>query len=141
LLVIKPALHPSCESATVRLRKRIPYDRNGMPSPSDEPSSRAAGAFTTGCVLVLVLLADVFAGLLVVIVLAVRGLGRMDAGAGQPPSGPPPVDWTPVLGWGVLGVAAGVTGLLFLRGGSRGIGALQLAVGVVLVGAAMSAWP
>lgn len=110
------------------------------PSPSDEPSSRAAGAFATGCVLVLVLMADVFAGLLVLIVLAVRGLGRMDAGAGQPPS-VPPVDWTPVLGWGVLGVAAGVTGLLFLRGGSRGIGALQLAVGVVLVGAAMSAWP
>ncbi|MBY8339672.1 inner-membrane translocator [Streptomyces spinosirectus] len=114
-----------------------------MPSAPDKPSSRTAEAFTTGCLLVLVLLGDVFALLLVAIVLAVRGLGRT---GGEPPqeprpSGQPPTDWSPVLGWGVLGVVAAVTGLLFLRVGIRSIGTVQLAVGVVMAGAAISVWP
>ncbi|MFV8185750.1 MULTISPECIES: inner-membrane translocator [unclassified Streptomyces] len=114
-----------------------------MPSPPDKLSSRVGDAALIGCVLVLVLLGDVCAVLLVVIVRAVRGLGRT---GGEPPqeprpSGPPPTDWSPVLGWGVLGVVAAVTGLLFLRVGIRSIGTVQLAVGVVMAGAAISVWP
>ncbi|WP_405876953.1 inner-membrane translocator [Streptomyces sp. NBC_00005] len=87
------------------------------------------------------LVADAAAALLVVIVLAVRGLGRMDAGAGQRMAGQPPVDWMPVWCFGVLALAVGVTGVVLLRLGCRVVGVVQLALCVVLAGGALWAWP
>ncbi|OUC93433.1 inner-membrane translocator [Streptomyces swartbergensis] len=87
------------------------------------------------------LVADAAAAFLVVLLLAVRGLGRMDAGAGQPPAGPPPADWAPLLSFGALALAMGVTGVLLLRAGNRFIGAVQLLLCVLLAGHALGSWP
>ncbi|MFI6013599.1 inner-membrane translocator [Streptomyces sp. NPDC051243] len=112
-----------------------------MAPPSDEQLSDRTDVFTSGCLFLLVLLADVAAALLVVIVLAVRGLGRVDAGVMHQPVRPPVADWTPVWCWGALALAVGVTGFLLLRLGCRAIGAVQLVLCVVLAGSALSAWP
>jgi hypothetical protein len=76
--------------------------------------------------------ADVAAGMLVVIVLAVRGLGRMDADSGQTATSVPPPDWAPVLGFRALALAVGVTAVVLLRIGHQGIGAVQLTLCVFL---------
>lgn len=111
-------------------------------SPSAEPrSSGWTDAAADGCLLLLVLVADAAAGLLAAIVLAVHGLGRMDAGAGRGEAVPLPKDWTPVWCWGTLAPAAGVTGLLLLRAGHRVVGTVQLTLCVILTGTVVSAWP
>ncbi|MFI6855046.1 inner-membrane translocator [Streptomyces sp. NPDC050416] len=104
----------------------------------DRQPSDGKDALTAGCLLLLVLVADTGAAFLVVLLLAVRGLGRMDADAGRPPAGPPPTDWAPLLGFGAL--ALGVTGVLLLRVGNRFIGAVQLVLCVVVAGHALGAW-
>ncbi|MFE4337132.1 inner-membrane translocator [Streptomyces sp. NPDC056831] len=86
-------------------------------------------------------MADVAAGLLAVIVLAVRGLGRIDAGSGQTAAGSRPGDWTPVLCFGVLALAVGVTGVMLLRLGHRAIGVPLLVICVVLAGQSLRVWP
>ncbi|MGI5413845.1 inner-membrane translocator [Streptomyces chartreusis] len=91
--------------------------------------------------MLLVLVADVAAGLLVVIVLAVRGLGRMDAGSGRTATSVPPPDWAPVLGFGALALTVGVTAVVLLRIGHRVIGAVQLTLCVLLAVHALSSWP
>jgi hypothetical protein len=111
-------------------------------SPTAEPrSSGWADAAAGGCLLLLVLTADAMAACLAVIVMAVHGLGRMDAGAGRRTVEPPPTDWTPVWCWGILALAAGVTGVLLLRLGNRVIGTVQLTLCVILAGTVVSAWP
>ncbi|MGI5423179.1 DsbA family protein [Streptomyces sp. CA-179760] len=91
-----------CEPVTACLEPGILHDHTDMPELADKHPSNRNDAFTAGCLLLLVLLADVAAGLLVVIVLAVRGLARMEPGSGQAAADPPPADWTPVLCFGVL---------------------------------------
>ncbi|MFB6638229.1 inner-membrane translocator [Streptomyces chartreusis] len=90
--------------------------------------------------MLLVLVADVAAGLLVVIVLAVRGLGRMDAGSGQTVTSVPR-DWAAVLGFGALALAVGVTAVVLLRIGHRVIGAVQLTLCVLLAIHTLWSWP
>ncbi|MEU8756688.1 inner-membrane translocator [Streptomyces chartreusis] len=109
-----------------------------MPEVADNQPS---GALTTGCLLFLVLVADVAAGLLVVIVLAVRGLGRMDAGSGQAVTTVPRLDWAPVLGFGSLALAVGVTAVVLLRIGHRVIGAVQLTVCACVAVHTLWSWP
>jgi hypothetical protein len=106
-----------------------------------EQPDAGTDALTGGCLLLLVLLADAGAAFLVVILLAVRGWRRMGAGAGQPPAGPPPTDWTPLLSFGALALAVGVTGVLLLRVGNRFIGAVQLVLCVLLAAYALGSWP
>ncbi|MFE5094591.1 inner-membrane translocator [Streptomyces sp. NPDC056638] len=112
-----------------------------MPELADKQPSCAKDALTAGCLLLLTLVADVAAGLLAVIVLAVRGLGRIDAGSGQTAADSRPGDWTPVLCFGVLALAVGVTGVMLLRLGHRAIGAVQLVICVVLAGQSLRVWP
>lgn len=113
-----------------------------MTPSADKQSSGLADAFTSGCLFLLVLLADAAAAFVVVIVLAVRGLGRMDAGAGgRRPLAPTGADWTPVWLWGGLALAVCVTGFLLLRIGCRAIATVQLVLFVILAGGALSAWP
>jgi hypothetical protein len=112
-----------------------------MPEPVDEQSSRWKDALTEGCLLLLVLVADAVAGLVVIIVLALRALGHMDAGAGRAVAGPPPADWAPVLCFGALALAVGVTAIMLLRVGYRVVGTIQLALCVVLAGGALMGWP
>ncbi|THA59536.1 inner-membrane translocator [Streptomyces sp. A0958] len=97
-----------------------------MPELDDKQPPGREGALTAGCLLLLVLVADVAAALLVVIVLAVRGLDRMDTGSGRTTTGAPALDWAPVLGFGALALALGVTAVVLLRIGHRVIGAVQL---------------
>ncbi|MFF5968705.1 inner-membrane translocator [Streptomyces collinus] len=112
-----------------------------MTEPADKHHPNGADAFTAGCLLLLVLVADVAAGLLVFIVLAARGLRRTDAGSPPAVADSPPADWTQVLGFGVLALAVGVTGLALLRLGHRGIGAVQLALCVVVAAHALTIRP
>ncbi|MET9685643.1 inner-membrane translocator [Streptomyces coeruleorubidus] len=105
-----------------------------------EQPSAGNDALTGGCLLLLMLLADAAAAFLVVLLLAARGLGRMDAGAGQHPAGPP-TDWAPLLSFGALALAVGVTGVLLLRVGNRFIGAVQLVLCILLAGHALGSWP
>ncbi|MFE6937681.1 inner-membrane translocator [Streptomyces chartreusis] len=112
-----------------------------MPELADKQPSGGEGALTAGCLLILVLVADVAAGLLVVIVLAVRGLGRMDAGSGRTATSAPPLDWAPVLGFGSLALAVGVTAVVLLRIGHQVIGAVQLTVCLFLAVHTLSSWP
>ncbi|CAL9338511.1 hypothetical protein SUDANB176_00216 [Streptomyces sp. enrichment culture] len=112
-----------------------------MPELADKQPSGGEGALTAGCLLLLVLVADAAAALLVVIVLAVRGLGRMDAGSGQTATGAPPLDWAPVLGFGALALAVGVTAAVLLRIGHRVIGAVQLTLCVFLAVHTLRSWP
>ncbi|MGK5698161.1 inner-membrane translocator [Streptomyces sp. URMC 128] len=111
-----------------------------MPEDADKQPAAGTDALTAGCLLLLVLVADAAAGFLVVLLLAVRGLGRMDAGAGQPPAGPPPTDWAPLLCFGALALAVGVTGVLLLRLGHPFIGAVQMVLCVFFAGHALGAW-
>ncbi|GGT94074.1 inner-membrane translocator [Streptomyces coeruleorubidus] len=106
-----------------------------------EQPSAGTDAFTGGCLLLLMLVADAAAGFLVVLLLAARGLGRTDAGPGQVPAGPPPTDWVPLLSFGALALAVGVTGVLLLRVGNRFIGAVQLVLCVLLAVHALGSWP
>ncbi|QOV33386.1 inner-membrane translocator [Streptomyces ferrugineus] len=108
---------------------------------ADKQPSGGEGALTGGCLLLLVLMADVAATLLVVIVLAVRGLGRRNAGSGQTAIGVPTVDWAPVLGFGALALAVGVTAVVLLRIGHRVIGAVQLTLCVFLTVHTLGSWP
>ncbi|MFB8110858.1 inner-membrane translocator [[Kitasatospora] papulosa] len=112
-----------------------------MPGRAGKRSSAREGAVTTGCVLLLVLVADVAAALLVAILLAARGLGRMDAGSGRTATGVPPVDWTPVVGFGALALTVGVTALVLLRIGDRVVGAVQLTLCGLLALHALGSWP
>jgi porphobilinogen deaminase len=86
-------------------------------------------------------MADVAAALLVVIVLAARGLNRMDASSGQTATGVPPVDWEPMLGFGALALAVGVTAVVLLRVGHRVIGGVQLTLCVFLAVHTLGSWP
>ncbi|MFE6094794.1 inner-membrane translocator [Streptomyces massasporeus] len=112
-----------------------------MPEHADKQPSDETSALTAGCLLLLVLVADVAAGLLVAIVLAVRGMNRMDAGSGRTAAAVPPPDWAPVLGFGALALALGVTAVVLLRIGNRGIGAVQLTLCVFLAVHALRSWP
>jgi hypothetical protein len=112
-----------------------------MPELADEQPSNEQGVFTAGCLLLLVLVADAAAGLLVVIVLAARRLGRTDTGSGRTATSVPPPDWAPVLGFGALALALGVTAVALLRIGNRGIGAVQLTLCVFLAVHALGYWP
>ncbi|MFE9699368.1 inner-membrane translocator [Streptomyces sp. NPDC006270] len=111
-----------------------------MPELTDHQSSGAERALTAGCLLLLVLIADVAAALLVVIVLAVRGLGRVGAGAGQATAGVPPSGWEPVLGFGGLALAVGVTAVVLLWIGNRVAGAVQLTLSVFLAVYTLGFW-
>ncbi|MEU7055216.1 hypothetical protein [Streptomyces sp. NPDC046197] len=113
--------------------------RSASPEIAEERSSVRPDATAGGCLLLLVLLADATAGLLIVLVLAVRGLSRADAGVGEP-AGPLPMDWTPALLFGGLALALGVTGVLLVRSGNRLTGAVQLTLAVAVAGAAVWIW-
>ncbi|WP_221352855.1 inner-membrane translocator [Streptomyces beigongshangae] len=112
-----------------------------MPGLGDKQPSSTEGALTAGCLLLLVLVADGAAGLLVGIVLAVRGLGRTGTGAGPAATRVPPPDWAPVLGFGALTLAVGVTAVVLLRIGHRAIGAVQLTLCVLLTVHTLGSWP
>ncbi|MFJ2234820.1 inner-membrane translocator [Streptomyces sp. NPDC087859] len=112
-----------------------------MPELADKQPSSGEGALTAGCLLLLVLMADMAAALLVVIVLAVRGLGRRDTDSGQTATGVPPLDWAPVLGFGALALAVGVTAVVLLRIGHRALAAVQLTLCVVLAVHTLRSWP
>ncbi|MGW0936534.1 inner-membrane translocator [Streptomyces sp. NPDC002666] len=104
-----------------------------------QPSGRE-DALTGGCLLLLVLVADVAAALLVVIVLAVRGLDRTDSGSGQAATSGSPQDWAPVLGFGALALVAGITAVVLLRIGHRVIGAVQVILCVLVALIALASW-
>ncbi|MGA5138262.1 hypothetical protein [Streptomyces azureus] len=112
-----------------------------MPERADRQHSDGGDALTAGCLLLLVLVADAAAGFLVVLLLAVRGLGRMGAGSGQTPAGSLPADWAPLLCFGALALAVGATGVLLLRLGHRFTGAVQLVFCTVLACHALGSWP
>ena len=112
-----------------------------MPERADKQPSRMEGAFTAGFLLFLVLVADAGAGLLVFIVLAVRGLSRMGADSGRTATGAPSPDWAPVLGFGTLALAVGVTAVLLLRIGHPVIGAVQLTFCFLLTVLTLGYWP
>ncbi|MEV0266450.1 inner-membrane translocator [Streptomyces sp. NPDC050617] len=102
-----------------------------MPERADKQSSGVERALTAGCLLFLVLVAVVAAGLLVFLVAAARRLGRDTGGGKTATTGEPALDWGPVLGSGSLALAAGVTAVLLLRGGRR-IGYVLLTLCVLL---------
>lgn len=112
-----------------------------MPERADKQPSDGESVLTAGCLLLLVLVADVAAGLLVVILLAARGLGRMDAGPGQTATSVPPLDWAPVQGFGSLTLAVGVTAVVLLRIGHQVIGTVQLTLCVLLAVHTLRSWP
>ncbi|MGC4975261.1 inner-membrane translocator [Streptomyces sp. DT199] len=112
-----------------------------MPEQADKQPSGEASVFTAGCLLLLVLMADVAAGLLVAVVLVARGWNRMGAGSARTAADAPPPDWAPVLGFGALALALGVTAVVLLRMGHRVIGALQLTLCVFLVVHTLRSWP
>lgn len=102
-------------------------------------STAPDGALTSGCVFLLVLVADVTTAMLVLIVLALRGLGRMDLPGGTA-EGAPAVDWVPVFCYVGFALAAAVAGVLLVRGGNRLTGAVQLALAVLVASAAVGVW-
>ncbi|CAM5302586.1 inner-membrane translocator [Streptomyces pilosus] len=112
-----------------------------MPERAGEQPTRLGSAATTGCLLLLVLLADAAAGALVVLVLAVRGLGRLDAAMAYGATGGPPPDWGPLTGFGVLALAVGATAFLLMRTGERVAAAVQLTFCVVVAVHALRFWP
>ncbi|MFC8194321.1 inner-membrane translocator [Streptomyces sp. NPDC060006] len=111
-----------------------------MPPLADKRSFDWKDALISGCILLLALVADAVAVLAVVMVLAVRALGWLDAGL-VPGAGPPPEDWTPVLGFGGLALVIAATGVVMLRLEQRVVGVVQLVIGVALAGNALRLWP
>lgn len=110
-----------------------------MPTDADRQPSNETGPLTAGCLLLLVLVADMAAGLLVLIVLTVRGMDRMSAVSEQTVAGAPPADWMPVLCFGALALAVCVTGIVLLRLGHRLIGTVQLTLCIALAFHALGA--
>lgn len=138
---MKSGVHLDCESATGRMEGCIPRDRQPMPELTEKKPSDGEGLLTSGCLLLLVLLADAGAALVVAIVLTARGLGRRAAGAGQTATGVPPVDWGPVLGFGALTLAVAATAVVLLRIGHQVIGTVQLTLGALLAVHTLGYWP
>ncbi|MER6159585.1 inner-membrane translocator [Streptomyces sp. NPDC001868] len=112
-----------------------------MPELADKQPSSTEDPLTAGCLLLLVLVADVAAGLLVAIVLAARGWGRMGTAPGQTATSAPPLDWAPVLGFGALTLAVGVTAVVLVWIGHRVIGTVQLTLCVLLTVHTLRYWP
>ncbi|WP_331734132.1 inner-membrane translocator (plasmid) [Streptomyces sp. NBC_01220] len=111
---------------------------------SDRDGSQPSGrkdALTGGCLLLLVLVADVAAALLVAIMLAVRGLDRMDSSSGQTATSGSPQDWAPVLGFGALALVVGITAVVLLRIGHHAIGAVQMILCALVALIALTSWP
>ncbi|EYT83512.1 inner-membrane translocator [Streptomyces sp. Tu 6176] len=111
-----------------------------MREPLGKRSSSVNSAFTSGCLLLLVLVADVAAGLLSLVLLVARGMSRATDSA-RTAVGRPPADWAPVLCFGTLSLAVCVTGAMLLRLGHRGLGTVQLVLCLVPAAWALSAWP
>ncbi|MEV0279925.1 inner-membrane translocator [Streptomyces sp. NPDC050610] len=111
-----------------------------MPERADKQPSPVERALTAGCLLFLVLVAVVAAGLLVFLLAAVRGLGRDTGGGKTETTSEPAPDWGPVLGSGSLALAAGVTAVLLLRSGRR-IGYVLLTLCVLLTVRTLGSWP
>ncbi|WP_326666127.1 inner-membrane translocator [Streptomyces sp. NBC_00385] len=111
-----------------------------MPDRDDAQPSGRKDALTGGCLLLLVLVADVAAALLVAIMLAVRGLHRMDSGSGQTGTSGSPPDWAPVLGFGALALVVGITAVVLLRIGHRAIGVVQVILCVLVALIALASW-
>ncbi|WP_217178487.1 inner-membrane translocator [Streptomyces sp. AC495_CC817] len=109
-----------------------------MPEPTERQSSDKEDLLTSGCLLLLVLLADAGAALVVAILLAARGLGRKDTAY---LAGEPPVDWMPVLGFSALTLVVAVTAVMLLRIGHQAIGTVQLTLGVFLAVYTLGYWP
>ncbi|MFD5234088.1 inner-membrane translocator [Streptomyces qaidamensis] len=65
----------------------------------------------------------------------------MDTGSGRTTAGVPPLDWAPVLGFGALTLAVGVTAVVLLWIGHRVIGAVQLTLCVLLAVHTLRPWP
>src|ERR1700761_3902096 len=105
---------PGRGSVTVRTERGVPCDRTGMREPVGKRSSSVNSAFTSGCLLLLVLVADVAAGLLSLVLLVARGRTRATDSA-RTAAGLPPADWAPVLCFGTLSLAVCVTGAMLLR--------------------------
>jgi hypothetical protein len=112
-----------------------------MPERAHKQPSDGQGVVTEGCLLLLVLVADVAAGMLVFILLAARGWSRMDAGPGQTATSVPPLDWVPVQAFGALTLAVGVTAVVLLRIGHQVIGTVQLTFCVLLAVQTLMSWP
>lgn len=140
---MKEGVHPRCESATDRSEGCLPDDRGGMPDHDDErsPASDRADAFSGGCLLLLVLVADGAAALLVAVVLAVRGLHGMGTGSGRTAAGVASQDWAPVLGFGALSLVVGVTAVVLLRVEHHVIGVVQMMCCVLVALVALASWP
>ncbi|MEE1832200.1 inner-membrane translocator [Streptomyces sp. SP17KL33] len=112
-----------------------------MPELTEKPPAEGQDLFTSGCLLLLVLLADAAAALVVAIVLVARGWSRRGTGSGQSATSAPPVDWAPVLGFGALTLVVAVTAVLLLRIGHQVIGTAQLTACVLLAAYTLGSWP
>lgn len=138
---MKSGEHPDCESVTGRVEVRVPRDRRPMPELTEKRPAGEENLLTSGCLLLLVLLADAAAVLVVAIVLVARGWSRRGTASGQTATGAPPVDWAPVMGFGALTLVAAVTAVLLLRIGHQVIGTVQVALFVLLAAYTLGSWP
>lgn len=162
---VKREARLDCGSASKRSEGGIPGDRQLMPQGpehaghpvradhADKPKpSRPESVLTAGCLLFLVLAADAAATLVVFVALLAQGLGHRNAGCGQTSTGVKPgavpsdqvgascgphVYWWPVIGYGVVALAMGVTAVVLWRIGNRVIGSVQLMVCALLTGQAL----
>ncbi|MFF9034370.1 inner-membrane translocator [Streptomyces sp. NPDC014892] len=112
-----------------------------MPERTEKTLSEGEDLLTSGCLLLLVLVADAAAVLVVSIVLVARGWSRRGTASGQTVTSAPPVDWAPVLGFGALTLVAAVTAVLLLRIGHQIIGTVQVTLFLLLAAYTLGSWP
>ncbi|MFE9906790.1 DUF6234 family protein [Streptomyces clavifer] len=99
------------------------------------------GGFEGGCLTVIAVLIEIAFAAFMALSLGMRGWAGSTSRSGSTPgdTGPPPMDWVPVLWLGGFTLGVSLVAVFFLRSGHPLAGTFQLLIGAALLAATVAA--